>query len=118
MMKMKNEEKTLERFIELLAALNGEAVDMLESGDLSALYDMNDTVEEIYAIQTTNEDELYVGIQEEAQDIYQNFNALVTLVQKVGESEWTKETSALAQLYLENILEANISIIKAYGLAE
>ena len=112
------EEKKLKRFIELLAELNGEVMDMLETGDLSQLYEMNDTVEEIYKIQTSSKDELYVGIQEEAQDIYQNFNALVTLVQKVGDDEWDKETSALAQLYLSNILEANIAIVKAYGLAE
>ena len=115
---MQNEDKILARFIELLATLNGEAMDMLETGDLSALYDMNDTVEEIFAIQTTNQDELYVGIQEEAQDIYQNFNALATLAQKVGENEWSEKASALAQLYLQNILEASIEIVTAYGLVE
>lgn len=112
------EEKTLERFIELLAALNGEAMDMLETGDLAGLYDMNDTVEELYTIQTSNKDELYVGIQEEAQDIYQNFNALVVLAQKIGENEWGEKASALAQLYLQNILEASIEIVTAYGLVE
>lgn len=114
----KEEEKVLERFIELLAELNGEAIYMLETGDLSRLYDMNDTVEGIYAIQSTNKDELYVGIKEPAADIYQNFNALVMLVQKMGDGEWTEEASALAQLYLSNILEANVAIVKVYGLAE
>ena len=114
----KEEEKVLENFIELLAELNGEAMYMLETGDLSRLYDMNDTVEGIYAIQSASEDELYAGIKEEAGDIYQNFNALVMLVQKIGDGEWTEESSALAQLYLSNILEANVAIVKAYGLAE
>ena len=114
----KEEEKVLENFIELLAELNGEAMYMLETGDLSRLYDMNDTVEGIYAIQSANEDELYAGIKEEAGDIYQNFNALVMLVQKIGDGEWTEEASALAQLYLSNILEANVAIVKAYCLAE
>ena len=114
----KEEEKVLENFIELLAELNGEAMYMLETGDLSRLYDMNDTVEGIYAIQSASEDELYAGIKEEAGDIYQNFNALVMLVQKIGDGEWNEEASALAQLYLSNILEANVAIVKAYGLAE
>ena len=112
------EEKVLERFIELLAELNGEAMYMLETGDLSRLYDMNDTVEGIYAIQSASEDELYVGIKEPAADIYQNFNNLVMLVQKIGDGEWNEESSALVQLYLSNILEANVAIVKAYGLAE
>ena len=38
--------------------------------------------------------------------------------QKIGDGEWNEEASALAQLYLGNILEANVAIVKAYGLAE
>ncbi len=112
------EEKTMERFIELLAALNNEAVEMLETGDLSGLYEMNDTVEEIFRIQHNNKDELYTGIDEEAKIIYGNFNALVKLTEKVGEHEWSEEDSANALKCLENILRADLKIVVAYGIAD
>lgn len=111
------EEKTLSRFVELLADLNREVVEMLKTGDLSLLYDMNDTVAEMYAIQSVNKDELYVGIEEQAQAIYQNFNGLVALTQEVG-GAWSEENSAKAQAFLQNIFEANVAIVVAYGLAE
>ena len=114
---MEVEEKTLSRFVELLADLNREVVEMLKTGDLSLLYDMNDTVAEMYAIQSVNKDELYVGIEEQAQAIYQNFNGLVALTQEVGEA-WSEENSAKAQAFLRNIFEANVVIVVAYGLAE
>ena len=114
---MEVEEKTLSRFVELLADLNREVVEMLKTGDLSLLYDMNDTVAEMYAIQSVNKDELYVGIEEQAQAIYQNFNGLVALTQEVGEA-WSEENSAKAQAFLRNIFEANVAIVVAYGLAE
>ena len=112
------EEKILERFIELLADLNRETVEMMKTGDLGFLYEMNDTVEEIYSIQSASKEELYVGIDQEAKAIYKNFNDLVALAQKVGENEWTAESSASAFEFLQNIFEANVKIIKAYGLAE
>ena len=112
-----NAEKTLSRFVELLADLNREVVEMLKTGDLSLLYDMNDTVAEMYAIQSVNKDELYVGIEEQAQAIYQNFNGLVALTQEVN-GDWSEENSAKAQAFLQNIFEANVAIVVAYGLAE
>ncbi len=114
---LEREEKTLARFVELLADLNREVVEMLKTGDLSLLYEMNDTVAEMYSIQSVNKDELYTGIDEEAKAIYQNFNGLVALTQEVGE-DWSEENSAKAQAYLQNIFEANVAIVVAYGLAE
>ncbi len=112
------EDRQMSRFIELLAALNNQTVEILESGDLSPLYQMNDTVEEMFAIQHGNEDELYVGIDGEAKIIYGNFNALVRLTEEVGEDEWTEESSEKARVCLENILHANLKIAVAYGLIE
>ncbi len=112
------EEQTLARFIELLAELNNETVEMLETGDLSPLYQMNDTVEEIFSIQHGNKDELYLGIEQDAKVIYGNFNALVRLAEEVGEHEWSEENSRSARNCLENILRANIKIITAYGLTD
>ena len=114
---MEKEEATLARFVELLADLNREVVGMLKTGDLSLLYEMSDTVAEIYAIQSVNQDELYTGIDDEAKEIYQNFNELVALAQSVGE-DWSEEASAKVQAYLTNIFEANVDIVVAYGLAE
>lgn len=112
------QEKRLERFIELLADLSRETSEMLKSGDLGLLYEMNDTVEEMYSIQNGSEEKIYKGIDEPAKEIYKNFNDLVTLAQKCEEKEWSEEDSASAYQFLENIFEANREIIFAYGLAE
>lgn len=112
------EKNELTRFVELLAQLNNEAVEMLETGDLSGLYQMNDVVEGIFSIQHNGKDELYTGIDKEAKIIYGNFNALVRLTEKVGVNEWSAEDSANAQKCLENILQANVKIIRMYGLID
>lgn len=114
--KEKKEQNELTRFVELLSKLNNEAMEMLETGDLSGLYSMNDTVEGLFSIQHDNQDELYTGIDHEAKTIYGNFNALVQLTEKVGEQEWSEENSDHARKSLENILRASIVIVKKYGL--
>ncbi len=114
--KEKKEQNELTRFVELLSNLNNEAVEMLETGDLSGLYPMNDTVEGLFSIQHDNKDELYTGVDKEAKTIYGNFNALVQLTEKVGENEWSEENSDNARKCLENILQASVEIIKKYGL--
>ncbi len=116
--KAEQDDKQMARFIELLAALNNETVEILETGDLSPLYEMNDVVEEMFSIQHGNEDELYQGIDGEAKVIYGSFNALVRLTEQVGENEWTEEQSETARKLLENILHANLKIVAAYGLTE
>ena len=40
----------LQRFIELLAALNRQSVEMIKTGNMQLMYAMNDTVEEMEAI--------------------------------------------------------------------
>ena len=67
-------EKVLERFLEVLSEMNQQTVEMLQTGDLSTLYDMNDTVEEFCRIQMGNKENFYQGIQVEAQIIYENFD--------------------------------------------
>ena len=51
-------EKVLERFLEVLSEMNQQTVEMLQTGDLSTLYDMNDTVEEFCRIQMGNKENL------------------------------------------------------------
>ena len=111
------QEKRLERFVELLADLSREASEMLKTGDLALLYEMNDTVEEMYSIQNGSEEKIYKAIDEPAQVIYHNFNDLVALAEKC-EGNWSEEESAMAYGCLKNIFEANVEIIVAYGLAE
>jgi len=111
-------EKTLERFIELLADINRQTMDMLKTGDLSTLYEMNDTVEEFCRIQKGNKENFYQGIEVEAQIIYTNFDQLVTLTNRVKQGKWTKKQSAVVLDCLENILAADITILKRYGLID
>ena len=109
-------EKVLERFLEVLSEMNQQTVEMLQTGDLSTLYDMNDTVEEFCRIQMGNKENFYQGIQVEAQIIYENFDKMVNLVNRVKQGKWTKTQSATVYDCLQNILAANITILKRYGL--
>ena len=109
-------EKVLERFLEVLSEMNQQTVEMLQTGDLSTLYDMNDTVEEFCRIQMGNKENFYQGIQVEAEIIYENFDKMVHLAKRVKQGKWTKNQSATVYDCLQNILAANITILKRYGL--
>lgn len=107
----------LQRFIALLCDLNHQVVEILKTGKSDILYDMNDTVEEMYSIQHGNEEEAYTAIEEDCQVIYKNFNAVVTMVRS-NEKAWSdKTTSAAIKRFLQNIFDANVRIVLAYGLA-
>lgn len=107
----------LQRFIALLCDLNHQVVEILKTGNSEILFLMNDTVEEMYSIQHGGTEEAYTAIEEDAQAIYKNFNAVVTMV-KSNENAWNdKTTSAAVRKFLQNIFDANVRIVLAYGLA-
>ncbi len=108
----------LQRFIELLAELNHQAVAMIQTGDTSILPRMNDTVEEMYSIQHDSEEEVYTAIEEDMQAICKNFNAIVTMIRSNEEEKPDETTSNAVKKFLRNIFEADVRIIYAYGLAE
>ena len=106
----------LQRFIALLCDLNHQVVEILKTGNSEILFSMNDTVEEMYSIQHGGTEEAYTAIEEDAQAIYKNFNAVVTMV-KSNENAWNdKTTSAAVRKFLQNIFDANVRIVLAYGL--
>ena len=107
----------LQRFIQLLADLNREAVEMIKTGNMELLYAMNDTVEEMYSIQHEGTEDAYTAIEEDAQIIYQNFNAMVTMVQSNENASPDSATSVALKKFLHNIFDANVRIVLAYGLA-
>ncbi len=107
----------LQRFIELLAALNHQAVEMIKTGNIQILPDMNKTVEEMYSIQHGNKEEVYTAIEEDMQIIYQNFNGIVTMLQSNEGDKPDKATSVAVKKFLHNIFDANVRIVYAYGLA-
>ncbi len=108
----------LQRFIELLAELNHQSVEMIQSGNLPILQDMNVTIEEMYAIQHDSDEEVYTAIEEEMQAIYQNFNAIVTMISSNESDSPDAATTVAVKKFLRNIFDANVRIIYAYGLAE
>lgn len=108
----------LQHFIELLCKLNQECVLLLKSGDTEILYAMNDTVEEIYAIQHEGKEEAYTAIEEDAQVIYKNFNAAVTMMRSNEKAVLDKTTSEAIRIFIKNIFDANVRIVLAYGLVE
>ncbi len=107
----------LQRFIQLLAALNQQSVEMIKTGNMQILYAMNDTIEEMHAIQSVGEEEAYTAIEEDAQIIYKNFNAMVTMIQSNEKEELDEATSNAVKKFLYNIFDANVRIVLAYGLA-
>ncbi len=107
----------LQRFIQLLAELNQQSVEMIKTGNMQLLYAMNDTVEEMHSIQSTGTEEAYTAIEEDAQIIYKNFNAMVTMIQSNEKEEPDEATSNAVKNFLYNIFDANVRIVLAYGLA-
>ena len=107
----------LQRFIRLLADLNHETVEMIRSGNMELLYAMNETIEEMYSIQHEGMEEAYTAIDEDAQIIYKNFNALVTMVRSNENAEMDEATNEAVKKFLHNIFDANVRIVIAYGLA-
>lgn len=107
----------LQRFIHLLADLNHETVEMLKTGNIHLLYEMNDTVEEMYSIQHEGTEDAYTAIEDDMQVIYKNFNAMVMMVQSNEKETLDAATSEATRKFLKNIFDANVRIILAYGLA-
>ena len=109
--------ETLQRFIKLLCDLNHEAADFLKSGNADLLFAMNDTIEQIYEIQHAGTEDAYTAIEEDAQIIYKNFNAAVTMMKSNENAVVDKTTSEAVKIFVRNIFDANVRIVLAYGLA-
>lgn len=109
--------ETLQGFIKLLSDLNHQAADFLRSGNADLLFAMNDTIEEIYAIQHAGTEEAYTAIEEDAQIIYKNFNAAVTMIKSNENAATDKTTGEAVKIFVRNIFDANVRIVLAYGLA-
>ncbi|MBQ7831647.1 MAG: hypothetical protein IJ393_06225 [Clostridia bacterium] len=107
----------LQRFIQLLADLNHQSVEMIKTGNMELLYAMNDTVEEMYSIQHEGTEDAYTAIEEDAQIIYKNFNAMITMVQSNENEKLDTATVNALKKFLHNIFDANVRIVIAYGLA-
>ena len=107
----------LQRFIQLLSDLNHEAVAALRTGDTQVLRQMNDTVEEMHAIQSVGTEEAYTAIEEDMQIIYKNFNAIAMMMNSNESIFVDSATSVAVKKFLHNIFNATVSIVQAYGLA-
>ena len=110
-------DEKLNRFIQLLAALNQQTVEILKTGNVQLLYAMNETIEGMYAIQHENPAEEYTIIEEECQVIYKNFNAIITMLNSNEKDALDEVTSEAVRTFLHNIFEANVCIVRIYGLA-
>ena len=78
---------------------------------------MNETIEEMYSIQHEGTEDAYTAIEEDAQAIYKNFNAMVTMVRSNETDEMDDATNEAVKKFLHNIFDANVRIVIAYGLA-
>ena len=106
----------LQRFIQLLSDLNHETVAAIRTGDTQVLRQMNDTVEEMHAIQSVGEEDAYTAIEDEMQTIVQNFNAIVMMMQSNEGATPDKATSTAVKKFLHNIFDGTVGIVTKYGL--
>ncbi len=111
------ENEKLRQFIQLLCDLNQQTVEMLRTGDTEILFAMNDTVETMYEIQQNSDDEVYTAIEEDSQIIYKNFNAIITMIRSNEKETLDEATSEAVKKFLHNIFDANVRIVRTYGLA-
>ena len=107
----------LQRFIELLAKLNRGSAEILRTGETQKLLALRDVVEEMYEIQHVGKEDAYTAIEDDAQCIYKNFNAIVTMVNTVESGKMDEVTSAAVKKFLHNVFDATVRIVHAYGLA-
>lgn len=107
----------LQRFIQLLSDLNHQSAQVLQTGNIEIVYDMNDTVEEMYAIQSVGTEDAYTAIDEDMQVICKNFNAVITMIKSNESVFMDKATSDAVKLFMRNIFQATVNIVYAYGLA-
>ena len=106
----------LQRFIQLLSDLNHQSAEVLKTGNAEIIYTMNDTVEEMHAIQSVGEEDAYTAIEEDMQVIYKNFNAIITMMKSNESIFIDNATSESVKLFLRNIFQATVNIVYAYGL--
>ena len=106
----------LQRFIELLAQLNHLSADALKTGKLELLTQMNGVIKEMYSIQHFGEEDAYTAIEEDAQVIYKNFDAISLMVKSNEDGSIDSATSTAVRKFLRNIFEATVNIVTAYGL--
>ena len=92
--------ETLQRFIQLLADLNRQSADMLRTGNTAHLAAMNDTVEEMYALQHGATEEAYTAIEEDMQIICKNFNAMVAMINSNENGKMDQATSVAVNKFL------------------
>lgn len=107
----------LQRFIQLLADLNHQSAEMIKTGNMKILPDMNKTIEEMYAIQSVGTEDAYTAIDEDMQIICKNFDAIATMLQSNETERPDGATSTAVKKFLHNIFDATVRIIYAYGLA-
>ena len=107
----------LQRFISLLAELNKQSSQMLKTGDMRLLTPMNDTVEEMYAIQSQGKEDAYTAIDEDMQAIVMNFNAMVVMLKSNEQDTPDVATGVAVKKFVRNIFDATVRIVHAYGLA-
>ena len=68
------------------------------------------------ALRHGGEEEAYTAIEEDAQSIYKNFNAIVAMLKSNENGTFDKATNNAVKTFLQNIFDADLRILAAYGL--
>ena len=107
----------LQRFIFLLSELNHKTAEILQSGDVKILAQINPVIEEMYSIQHVGEEDAYTAIEEDMQVIYGNFNAIIAMMDTNESVFIDNATNVAVKKFLRNIFDATGRTVYAYGLA-
>ena len=70
----------------------------------------------MYDIQHVGTEEAYTAIEDDAQTIYKNFNAIVAMLKSNENGSFDKATNEAVKKFLQNIFDADLRILAAYGL--
>lgn len=106
----------LQRFIAALANVNHAAAEALQTGNIRYLESLQTSVKTMYELQNGATEEEYTAIDEDAQMIYKNFDGIVAMLQSNEGKEPDAATNVAVKKFLHNIFDANVRIIRAYGL--
>lgn len=108
--------ETLQKFIGILSDVNHLSAAALETGRIDGLKKLNQAVLQMYKIQHFGKEEAYTAIEDDAQVIYQNSDAIVKMLKSSEDPQKDGAAANAVRMFLRAIFDANVRILSAYGL--
>lgn len=107
----------LQKFIEVLYALNQTMKKLFESGDVGLFTEMNGQIKEMYRLQHGNNDPIMQAIDIDCDIIYHNFDMIVAVLRTTEEGVIDRGAQTALNKFLHNIDDSVVSIASTLGVA-